>query len=144
LKTHKKKACKSEFLKNMSLCEKTFKSKQKYRNHKFEHTNWERTNNSYSCKDCEFEGYNMHTRSAWVKLIQDFMNVEYVIYNWEIWGSLELHLITCEIYKCRDCSHKERNVSEIKKHALTAETTKRKLSKPCIEIRNCKADLNKI
>ena len=34
-------------------------------------------------------------------------------------GALELHLVTCETYKYRYCHHKERNVSDIKNHALS-------------------------
>ena len=68
------------FSKTCSLCDKTFKSKQKFRNHKFEHTKWDRKSNSYSCKECEFVGNNMHTYEVHmgVKFIQTIMIVDYV------------------------------------------------------------------
>ena len=108
------------FSKTCSLCGKTFKSKHKFRNHKFEHTNWERKNNSYSCKECDFVGYNMYTHEVHMGKAHS-SSYECGLCDTELGnlGALELHLNTCEIYKCRYCHSKERNVSEIKKHAQT-------------------------
>ena len=38
-------------------------------------------------------------------------------YNSETIENLELHLITCEVYICGKCDLREKNLSELKKHA---------------------------
>ena len=97
MKVHKKrKHTVQSFLKTCSLCDKTFKSYHKFRDHKFEHTSWNRSKNTYSCGLCDVE----------------FENIE----------DLEVHLTTCEIYQCRYCTKKEKTVSEIKKHAKSFHT----------------------
>ena len=37
-------------------------------------------------------------------------------YKAETFDGLEIHLVTCEIFKCRYCDFNEKNLSEFKKH----------------------------
>ena len=39
-------------------------------------------------------------------------------------GDLEVHINTCEIYKCRTCGHKEKTVPDINKHANHSKLSK--------------------
>ena len=117
LKIHTQRMHTEQFSKTCSLCDKTFKSKHKFRNHKFEHTKWVRKDNSYSCKECQFVGYNMYSHEVHMGKVHS-INYDCGLCDIEFGNleDLEIHLNTCEIYKCRDCSHKETNVSDIKKH----------------------------
>ena len=41
-------------LRKCILCEKTFTSYTTFRSHKYEHSNWDKESNTYTCKDCKF------------------------------------------------------------------------------------------
>ena len=106
------------FSKTCSLCDKTFNTYNKFRDHKFEHTKWNKKANSYSCKECKFIGNNMHTHEVHMGKCHS-SNHDCGLCDRELGnlGDLEVHINTCEIYKCRTCGHKEKTVSDIKKHA---------------------------
>ena len=121
LKVHvKRKHTEQNFSKTCNLGNKTFKSLSKYRSHKFEHTNWEKKNKTYTCKECGFVGRNMHTHEVHMgKAHSDNFECGLCDNDFGNFENLEIHLNTCEIYQCRSCSHKENNVSDIKRHAKT-------------------------
>ena len=118
LKVHKKKKHTNQsFLKICSLCDKTFKTYQKFRDHKFEHTSWNRSKNTYSCKECDFIGNNMSSHEVHMgKAHSDIIDCGLCDLEFEKVEDLEIHITTCEIYQCRYCSKKEKTVSNIKKH----------------------------
>ena len=113
LKVHRK----VHFSKTCSLCEKTFKNKQKFRDHKFEHTNWDRKKGTYSCKECTFIGKNMFANEVHMgKVHASILNCGLCDVEFDKLEDLETHLSTCELYMCRNCTRKETTVSDIKKH----------------------------
>ena len=108
---------KSNFLKTCSLCDKTFKSYRKFRDHKFDHTAWDKKTNKYSCKECDFVGNNMFTHEVHMgKAHSQNFDCGLCDKEFDNLENLEIHLNTCEIYRCRHCINKEKTVSDIKKH----------------------------
>ena len=71
---------------------------------KFKHTAWDRKTNRYSCKECDFVGNNMFTHEAHMEKAHS-QNFDCGLFDNELenLGDLEIHLITCEIYRCRHC-----------------------------------------
>ena len=62
LKVHiGKKHTEQTFLRKCILCEKTFTSYTTFKCHKYEHSNWKKESNTYSCKDCDFIAKNETT-----------------------------------------------------------------------------------
>jgi hypothetical protein len=118
LKVHaKRKHTESNFSKTCDLCNKTFKSYDKFRNHKFDHTNWDRKTNKYSCKECDFIGNNMFTHEVHMGKVHT-KNYECGLCDVGLKNleNLEIHQSTCEMYRCRSCGKKEKTISDIKKH----------------------------
>ena len=71
----------------------------------------------FQCEDCPFVGKNFETMEVHAgKAHTDKLECGLCENNFENMENLNLHLQTCEIYRCRRCVKKENNISDIKLH----------------------------
>ena len=87
---------------------KTFKSKDKFRDHKFEHSNWEKKTNKFACKECPCVGNNMFSHEVHMgRAHSNILDCGLCDAEFNKLEDLDLHLTTCEVYICRYCRTKE-------------------------------------
>ena len=100
------------------LCEKTFTSYTTFRSHKYEHSNWDKESNTYTCKDCKFVSKSKRTYLVHIGKSHS-QPYECGICNSEFKTSedIETHLSTCEVYRCKSCGKKEMTISDIMNHS---------------------------
>ena len=96
------------------LCEITFLNiselKVHMKTHSFKEAN-------FKCVDCEFVGTNEETMEVHLgKTHTDAFECGLCYFKAETTDKIDIHLFTCEVYKCSKCDFRGRNLSDLKKH----------------------------
>ena len=104
----------SEFPVNCDLCDIELRSKRELKLHEMTHS-YKEVN--FKCEECDFSGNNevsmeVHVNKVHTEELECGL-CECVAKDLE---SLELHLVTCQIYECKHCGERYKSISDIKKH----------------------------
>ena len=71
----------------------------------------------FKCIECDFVGSSEETMEVhYGKNHSDSFECGICEYKAETLENLEIHLVTCEIFKCLYCIYSDKNLSEFKKH----------------------------
>ena len=121
-KKHKPTAESLDFPRSCHLCEKNLQSLKEYKIHIKTHSY---RLIQYQCNMCSFSEYNevgieVHVGREHGENFECGM-CEFIAEDLE---SLDLHLLTCEIYKCNKCENVFKNLQDLKQHSLENETHK--------------------
>ena len=122
LKTHKTKkhtvVCPVNFSENCPFCEQTFDNKREFKHHVIlNHSSTYLGNDKHKCKECEFVAKNYKTLEVHLgKTHRETFECGLCEIGFDNLENLEIHLKTCEIYKCRHCQIRLLSISSIKEH----------------------------
>ena len=122
LKTHKSKKHKQtvdplDFPRTCNLCEKDVESSKEYKLHMKTHSY---RLIQYQCTMCNFSEYNEIGIEVHVgREHGDNFECGLCEYIAEDLENLDLHLLTCEVYKCNKCGNILKNLQDLKQHFLT-------------------------
>ena len=110
-----------KYPRNCDICDVKVDNQKKLKEHMKTHSYKEA---KFKCEECEFIGENEYTMDVHNgKLHSDKFECGICEINTKGLEELELHLFSCEIYKCHkdgDCNTKFKTLSEIKAH-ITAD-----------------------
>ena len=71
------------------------------------------------CKDCDFVGENEYTMEVHIgKYHSDNFECGICEYTTESVDNLDIHLTTCKIYECDDCSIRMNTLKDLKAHIV--------------------------
>ena len=103
-----------KFPKKCDLCDKDLKSANELRNHLKTHSYKEA---KFQCEDCEFVGNTRETMNVHIgRFHTDQFECGLCEINLGNSSSLDVHLNTCEIYRCRMCWEEKKTISELRDH----------------------------
>ena len=98
------------------LCEQEFENEKEMKKHLKTHS-YKKV--EFKCVDCDFVGASEQTMDVhYGKKHSDSFECGICDYKAESYEQLEIHLFTCEIFKCRYCEFSEKNLSEFKRHTV--------------------------
>ena len=102
------------FPNNCEICNDTLKDKSEAKDHLRKHSYKTAT---YKCSDCDFVGENTYTMNVHVgKHHMDVLECGLCDHTAKTLDDLELHLFTCETFKCLECGEKEKTLDRMKTH----------------------------
>ena len=116
-KKHKQTVDSLDFPRMCSLCEKDLESSKEYKIHMKTHSYRQI---QYQCTMCNFSEYSEIGIEVHVgREHGDNFECGLCEYIAEDLENLDLHLLTCEVYKCNKCGNIFKNLQDLKQHFLT-------------------------
>ena len=96
------------------VCDQEFETLSKMKKHLKTHS-YKKV--EFKCVECDFVGSSEETMEVhYGKNHSDSFECGICEYKAETLESLEIHLVTCELFKCLYCNYSDKNLSEFKKH----------------------------